>query len=711
MTDAWSFTGAPPAIVGAATATPPLVEGSMFCVATTTGDILQDGPNGLFFRDLRSLSRWELLVDGHRLQAVSAEQVAPNSATYICRVPPQPGQADSNLLVVRRRYVGDGMREDIVVYNLGRETAGCTISLLVDADFADLFEVKENRVISHPERVTQLPAPDPPGVVFVYQWLGHGRDVLVTCDQPLTRVPGMFTFSVAIPPREHWQTCAQVRFVVDGEPVPAAYPCGQHPDFSGPARRTKEWTERAPLITTPHAGLAAALQMSQRDLGSLRIHDPQRPGREVVAAGAPWFMTPFGRDSLLTAWMALPLDPTLALGTLETLATHQGRVVDPLTEEEPGRILHEMRFGAQAGLALGGGNVYYGSVDATPLFVMLVGEAFAWGMGVDDLGALLPAADAALAWIEQYGDRDGDGFVEYQRATNRGLANQGWKDSGDGITDARGRLAVPPIALCEVQGYTYAAYLARARIARHLGDMPAHTRWTERATTLKRAFNDAFWMPDRGYFALALDRDKKPVDSLASNIGHCLWTGIVDDAKAASAVAHLLSPQMFSGWGLRTLASSMGAFNPLSYHNGSVWPHDNAIAVAGLLRYGFVAEAHRVARAILEAAAAFGWRLPELWCGFNRSDFKAPLPYPTACSPQAWAAATPIFLLRSLLGINPWLPGGQVAVRPRVPQEFLPLTVERLPLGGDNVRLVVKHDGHSLDGLPEGVSETAALDA
>lgn len=709
MTAAWSYSGAPPPI-GGLDAAQTLVEGSLFCVATPTGDIPTGGPHGLFFRDLRSLSRWELRVDGDRLEAISTVRLAPYSMTYISRVPPPPGRADSHLLVLRTRYVGDGMREDIRIFNLGQETAGCTVTLLVAADFADLFEVKENRVVSRPERVTELPAAEAGGVALVYKWLGHSREVVVTSDEPMTREPGLFTFSVAIPSREQWEACMQVRFAIDGNPVTPAYPCGQHPDLSRPARRSREWMEHAPLVDTPHGGLAAALRTGQRDLGSLRIQDPERPGREVVAAGAPWFMTPFGRDSLLTSWMALPLDPGLALGTLETLAHHQGRAVDPLTEEEPGRILHEMRFGAQAGLALGGGNVYYGTADATPLFVMLLGEAFGWGLNIDDLTALLPAADAALSWIENYGDRDSDGFIEYQRATNRGLLNQGWKDSGDGITDAEGRYAVPPIALCEVQGYAYAAFRARARIARQLGDTATVERWSSRAVTLKRAFNEAFWLPERGYYALALDGDKKPVDSLTSNIGHCLWTGIVDDDKAAPAVANLLSPQMFSGWGVRTLASSMAAFNPLSYHNGSVWPHDNAIAVAGMLRYGFIDGAHRVVRGLLDAAGAFGWRLPELWCGFNRSEFNMPLPYPTACSPQAWAAATPIFLLRSLLGLNPWLPGGQVAVAPQVPEEFLPLTVERLPFGPGNVRLTVKRDGYALDGLPEGVKLTARLE-
>jgi glycogen debranching enzyme len=317
--------------------------------------------------------------------------------------------------------------------------------------------------------------------------------------------------------------------------------------------------------------------------------------------------------------------------------------------------------------------------------------------------ALLPHADRALAWLLTDGDSDGDGFVEYRRFTDRGLVNQGWKDSWDGVNFASGRLADPPIALCEVQGYTYAAFQARARIATAAGDLDLATQWLQRAQTLKSAFNEAFWLPERGYFAVALDRDKRPVDALTSNMAHCLWTGIVDSDKAASVVGHLMSPQMFSGWGIRTLATSMGAYNAMSYHNGSVWPHDNAIAAAGLMRYGFVEQAQRVALGILDAAESFGGRLPELFCGFGRERFIAPVAYPASCSPQAWAAATPVQLLRTLLRLEPNLPDGTLAVSPVVPPVLLPLQVNRLPLGGGTIRVSVEADGLVLCQAPDGV--------
>jgi glycogen debranching enzyme len=326
--------------------------------------------------------------------------------------------------------------------------------------------------------------------------------------------------------------------------------------------------------------------------------------------------------------------------------------------------LHEVRFGREAKLALGGGEAYYGTADSTPLFVALLGELHRWGLADAELHALLPPADRALSWIDTYGDLDGDGFVEYRRATDRGLVNQGWKDSVDGVNDAAGRLAAPPIALAEVQAYVYAAYLARSSIASAAGDDRTAATYQSKAETLKAAFNEQFWLPDRGWYAIGLDGDKRALDALTSNMGHCLWCGIVDDDKAPAVAHHLLDPRIWTGFGVRTLASTMGAYNPMSYHNGSVWPHDSAIAAAGLMRYGYVAEAQRLALGLLEAAHLFDGRLPELFCGFDRADFPSPVPYPTSCSPQAWAAAAPVLLMRTLLRFEPDIPAGRIGLDP-----------------------------------------------
>jgi glycogen debranching enzyme len=421
----------------------------------------------------------------------------------------------------------------------------------------------------------------------------------------------------------------------------------------------------------------------------------------VVAAGAPWFMTLFGRDSLWASEMALPVDPSLALGTLQTLADRQGTIVDPLTEEEPGKILHEVRLSLNAGLALGGKSAYYGSVDATPLFVDVLGAVSRWGFGADIIAGLLPHADRALEWIRHYGDKDGDSFVEYERLNDQGLINQGWKDSWDGINFADGTLAEPPIALCEVQAYVYAAYTARAWMAYDAGDTARGDDLADRAAELKRRFNEQFWMPDRGYYAIALDGRKRQVDACASNMGHCLVYGLVDEDKAPQVAERLMSPEMFSGWGVRTLASNMGAYNPASYHNGSVWPHDNAIIAAGLLRYGFVAEAQRITTAILEAAEWSGGRLPELFCGFSRDQFAEPVPYPTACSPQAWAATAPILLVTNLMRYDVHVSRRGLWMDPVLPETYGDLHITNAPVGGGRITIDIDKSGPSIQGLPE----------
>jgi glycogen debranching enzyme len=320
------------------------------------------------------------------------------------------------------------------------------------------------------------------------------------------------------------------------------------------------------------------------------------------------------------------------------------------------------------------------------------------------LDELRPTADRAIEWIEQYGDRDSDGFVEYQRRSEHGLVNQGWKDSFDGITFADGTMPEAPIALAEVQGYAYAAFLAHAEIAERAGDRAVAARSRARAAALRTAFNRDFWLAEQGFFAMALDRDKRPVDSIGSNVGHCLWTGIVDDDKAPLVAKRLVAPDMFTGWGVRTLSASMAAYNPTSYHNGSVWPHDTALVVAGLLRYGYVDEAHLIARGLVDAASAFSGRLPELFCGFDRSEFAAPVQYPTSCSPQAWAAACPLLLLRSFLRFDPCYPDGQLWMAPVVPPELQSLQLDNVPLAGHRIGVSVRDDHGSVTNLPPGLT-------
>ncbi len=695
MSEPWSSEEPPPG-QGPSYSPVTLIEGSTFCISEPGGDIVPDRPQGLFVRDTRMLSRWELTVDGIEPQPLTVQHDEPFSATFLGRMPPRAGTADSTVLVVRRRYVGDGMREDITLRNTSAKPRRCALALTAEADFADLFEVKgRSRPRTAPSTATAESA-----LVITSGRRERRQELQITGDEnPQVADDGVLSWRLAVPGHGERTVSVEVVPVDDGVAMKLRHPRGHALDRTLPARRLRKWRRRGPQVRTPDRNLAEVISTSVEDLGALRIFDPEHPRWPVVAAGAPWFMALFGRDSLLTAWMLLPWDPGLALGTLRTLAVWQGSEVDPASEEEPGKILHEVRFGPAASFALGGHSAYFGSVDATPLFVMLLGELQRWGGKDSAISALLPHADRALEWICQYGDADGDGFVEYARKTSRGLVNQGWKDSWDGINFADGTIAEAPIALAEVQGYTYAAYRARASLAAQAGDNKGATLWRKKAKQLKREFNAQFWVADKGWYAVGLDRDKRQIDSLASNIGHCLWTGIVDKDKAASVARHLMSPDMFSGWGIRTLASSMAAFNPMSYHNGSVWPHDNAICAAGLMRYGFVEHAQRVTRAIIEASRLFGYRLPELFCGFARDEFSTPVPYPTSCSPQAWAAAAPLLLLHSLLRFTPEVSSGQLWCSPEIPEQYLPLRVSGLRVGKSRLAVEIGAGRWEITGL------------
>jgi glycogen debranching enzyme len=499
--------------------------------------------------------------------------------------------------------------------------------------------------------------------------------------------------------------CLELAALRGGEDLLPRYRCGEPHEVATPTTRQEHWQRHLPHVESNVHGLTDAVARTGEDLGALRLFDPEHPDEPVIAAGAPWYMTLFGRDSILTSWMALLLDPTLGMATVRTLARLQGTRDVPETEEQPGRILHEVRFSGGPSLALAQGAVYYGTSDATQLFVMLVHELWRWGVPLEELWPLLPAVDAALSWVAGPGDPDGDGYVEYERSGPHGLANQGWKDSHDGVSFADGRLPEPPIALAEVQGYAYAAWRAGARLAAATGDELVAKERDTRADALQAQFDRDFWMPGRRAFAIALDGEKRQVDSVTSNMGHCLWSGIVADADKAAAVAQwLVSPEMYTGWGIRTLATSMQRYNPISYHNGSTWPHDTAICVAGLRRAGFVDEALEIATGLLAAAQASGSRLPELFAGLTSQEMPVPVPYPASCSPQAWASAAPLLLVRSMLALEPDVPDGRVELDPVLPDGASRLQLADMPLGPARVTIEVDRDALAVRGLPRGLA-------
>ncbi|WP_084495023.1 amylo-alpha-1,6-glucosidase [Nocardia shimofusensis] len=676
----------------AGTATVSLVQPDTgcLCVSDRGGDIHRDATQGLFYRNARVLSQWELTVEGRAVEQIAFDNVGPGQTRFLLRVTPYSGCA-STVLLERHRILGHGLTESITVRNLGHEDTALTLTLDVDADFADLTAVKHGRPEAGGGDVTVTGEE----MLFIDDSdAGHGVAVHATGEPKVT--PGLFRWRAVVPAQGRWQT------EVGAQPVNRyrRMPIVGSETPREPDEPTVSWRNTPTRVHATATEFARVLTYTENDLAALAIHD-ETGAPAYLAAGAPWSIQLSGRDSLLSAWMTLPLNPGLALSTLTRLAALQGVTSDPHTEEEPGRILRVHHGPVDATDRAG---ACYGSVDTTPLFVMLLGEALRWGADPAEVRRLLPAADAALTWIDEYGDLDGDGFVEYRRHTDRGRINQSWKDSCDCINDAHGHRADPPIALAEVQGYAYAAELARADLADAFGDQRNAERLRARAAERKARFDAAFWIPERGHYALGLDGHKAHIDALTSNPAHCLWTGIVADERAARLVESLAGRSMGNGFGLRTLSSDMAAYNPMSHHNGGVWPHDTAIAVAGLLRYrhvpGAKALAETLTAGLLDAAGFFDGRFPELFCGFDRTEFPTPLPHPAACAPHAISAAAPLLLLRSWLGLQPDVPQRTLVLHPRLPLNWGTVRIGDLRLGPATVNITAHANSAEVTGLP-----------
>jgi glycogen debranching enzyme len=451
----------------------------------------------------------------------------------------------------------------------------------------------------------------------------------------------------------------------------------------------RAWDTGTTTVDSDHEIFDLVMERSIHDL-RLLVNDGPGPEQRYIAAGVPWFATLFGRDSIIASFQSLAFRPQIAVETLSVLAAYQATAVDDRRDAEPGKILHELRTGEMAGAGELPHTPYYGSVDSTPLWLILLGETFDWTGDRAMLDRLWPNALAALGWIDTYGDRDGDGFVEYERRSERGLLNQGWKDSSDAIRDRTGVESVPPIALAEVQGYVFDAKRRMAALARVRGDDELAARLDADAETLRQRFEAAFWIEDKRYYALALDRDKRQADAIGSNAGQCLWTGIVSPERAADVVERLLDPEMFSGWGIRTYARDQPGYNPIGYHTGSVWPHDTSLIAAGLKRYGFDEESNRLVGHVFQAAQHFpDFRLPELFCGFDRDHSALPVPYPVACSPQAWAAGASFLFVETMLGLRAKAGQHELELHhPKLPDWLGKVTLTNLRVGDASVDLL-----------------------
>ncbi|MQY36816.1 hypothetical protein SRB17_48180 [Streptomyces sp. RB17] len=656
---------------------------------------LSAGADGFYHGDRRALSRLTVAAEGIPLAPVQGGVRGVDRADFravlrgLGETTPDPAVA-----LHRHRHLTAGRLEEVlVVTNAGSGHVRLRMTVTAGTDLAAMEQVKSGQVLP----VVPPQAVDTGGKGL--SWTGGDFTVSLAAEPApdvLQPAAGQLSYDISLRPGTSWSmtlTCT------------AAYAEGDQ--FPAPPQDRLPWHN--PVVRSADRGLDGWLEQSLADLDRLRLTDPRSPAPDrpdqFLAAGAPWFLTLFGRDSLWAARMLLPLGTGLAAGTLRTLARRQGTVADPVTEEQPGKILHEVRRGSlpHGGLSLP--PVYYGTVDATPLWITLLHDAWRWGLSPRDVEALLPHAESALAWMRDQAEASGDGFLKYVDHTGRGLSNQGWKDSNDSIRFRDGRLASAPIALCEVQAYAYEAARAGASLLRAFGRAGAD-EWEEWAERLAERFRGRFWVEDAHgpYPAVALDRDGRPADAVTSGFGHLLGTGLLNEEEGAVLAARLIGRDLDAGHGLRTLSSESVGFNAYGYHTGSIWPHDTAIAVHGLVRAGFPDAAASLASGLLTASAAFDARLPELFSGHGTEAGPGPAPYPASCRPQAWAAASSVLVLQAALGLAADVPAGTVTVAPGFASAYAPLTVTGLQVGGGRLDAMVTADGSVDVSAPRGLT-------
>ncbi|MGH3461383.1 MAG: amylo-alpha-1,6-glucosidase [Kribbellaceae bacterium] len=650
-------------------------------LSAPSGQIATGGVHGVFARDRRVLSLFEVLVDGRRPEPLSSGEPAAGRADFTAVLDWLGADRHDPTVTLRRRrtVTSEGLVEEVTLVNRSAEPVRCELTVLLRADLAGTAEVRSG-------------AADGSGVVPAERsadglaWSGDGVSATTRLEpEPLRWDGDAAVWACEVPARGETSVWVRVTSEVDDSGF----------RIEAPVVRVDRSDEVVVECSDPR--VARWLRRSLSDVAGLTLADPEALHDRYLGAGPPWYLTLFGRDSLISASMLLAIDPGLASGTLRALARRQGSKDDVDAAEQPGKIPHELRMTTAdhgAGLVLP--PAYYGTHDATPLWLSTLHRAWRWGMPADDVAALMPAVGAALDWLRDSFDPDGDGFGEYLDESGHGLANQGWKDSPNAVQWPDGTLAAGPIALCEVQGYAYAAATAGADLLSAFGDAASHeaVTWLQWAAALRGRFRAAFWVEDEHgrYPAIALDGDKRPVAGPASNMGHLLGTGILDPTDAQLVAEQLASPALDSGFGLRTLSTNAQGFNPLGYHTGSVWPHDTALAVEGLAatNHGDVAASY--VEGLVAAAEGFGYRLPEVYGGLGRAAEQVPTPYPLACRPQAWAAASPAVILTALLGIAPDVPHGDLWIAPVRPFPWRRLEVRGLRVGDGTLSVRVEDE-------------------
>ena len=679
-----------------------LKHGDSLAVLDRFGDVapVGFGELGLYHQGTRFLSRLGLTIGWHRPLLLSSTVTRDNTRLVVDLTNPDLPISDQivvprgSLHVSREMLLWDAVcYERLRVTNHGSGAVTVPLGLTFDADFADIFEVRGMKRAQRGRRMP--PEHDGPTLLFAYEGRDDVRRVarILGSQIPEYAAAGELRFQLRLEPHTAWELLTTLAFEVGTtRPIPIPY----EEALDHLSRTMERGCQGDCGIRSSNAFFNDWLVRSMADIHMMITETPQGP---VPYAGVPWFSTPFGRDAIITSLQTLWVNPWIARGVLGYLAATQADSTDEQRDTQPGKILHEARGGEMAALGEVPFGRYYGSVDATPLFVILAGAHFDRTADREFAAELWPHVQRAVGWIEAEGDADGDGFVEYCRQSPTGLVQQGWKDSFDSVFHEDGTLADPPIALCEVQGYAYAAFLAARDLARALGHEREAGRLERRADDLRDRFESAFWLEELGTYALALDGSKRPCRVRSSNPGHCLYTGIASEAHAKRIAKTLLGDDFFSGWGIRTVSSREARYNPMSYHNGSVWPHDNAIIAAGLARYGRRHEAARLLSGLFEATLHFELhRTPELFCGFPRRPDAGPILYPVACAPQSWAAGAPFLLLKACLGLSIDAPRRTITLHnPVLPESVEAISLGPLQIGDAAAELVFERHEHGVD--------------
>lgn len=674
-------------------------QGSTFMVTEQDGQISSDRELGVFANDTRFVSYYASYANGQPWVRLSSSATAYYAARIYLTNPELATEdgtiAQGKLGFVISRAAGEGIHEDLDITNYGLKTVRFNLEIALRSDFADIFEVKSHQFVRRGHIVTQWDS-DRSELRTAYTNRDFHRCFtyqLRNCTSPPDYGNGRITFEVTLEPGATWHTCCLYIFA-DSDcvhtPISECYQLNTDTEHL-----QRQWLARATGVTTANEDVYRLYRQSVEDMGALRLYDHDfAPDVWLPAAGVPWFVSIFGRDSLIVSLQNMVVHAGFARGALKKLAELQATELDDWRDAQPGKMPHELRRGELAHFKKIPHTPYYGTADTTPLYLIVLHEAWKWMGDNSLLHEYREVALRCLEWIDQYGDLDGDGFQEYKSRSSDGMENQGWKDSGDSVVYPDGTLVLPPKALCELQGYVFDAWMRMAEVFTALGEDDRAASLRTKAAQLRARFEESFWCEDMGFYAYALDPDKQPVRTIASNAGHCLWSGIASPEHATRVVKRLMEPDMWTSWGIRTLSARNPAYNPYSYQLGSIWPHDNGIIALGFKRYGFAAEAARVARGISEAASFFSsYRLPEVYAGIEQQPGTFPVQYPQANVPQAWAAGAVFQLLQAILGLQADAPKNQLYVNPDLPEWLPEITLRRLAIGNAIVDLRFWREG------------------